>query len=205
MKKFVFIGLLMFLAPTLVLTGCNTNSRVPSPPDFSKTEAAKTDNKGLGKVLIAYYSFQGTTVKVVDIIKDMTEADTCRIEPEFDYLRADVEEVAKKQISEGYKPKLKNSLPKIDEYDVIFVGSGVWWFSPPPPVMSFISQCDLKNKKVVPFCTYKGAVGEYFEKLENACPGAKVLTGRDFSNSELNDMDKVKQKIENWLKELEKS
>jgi flavodoxin len=204
MKKLIFTGLLIFFITSLVLTGCNTQSEAPSSPAPSQSEPSKSSKSGLGKVLIVYYSFQGTTVKVVDIIKDMTGADILEIQPEFDYFREDVEEIAKQQINEGYKPDLKNPIPDVNAYDVIFIGSGVWWYSPPPPVMSFLSKCDLKNKIVVPFCTYKGATGDYFKKLKDACPGAKVYTGRDFSNSELTDMEDVKQKIEAWLKEVEK-
>ncbi|MHB1393997.1 MAG: flavodoxin [Clostridia bacterium] len=150
-----------------------------------------------------YYSLTGNTRDIGNMIRDMTGAEVFEIEPVEDYWRSDIEETAKKQVSEGYKPKLKNSVSDIEKYDVIFIGSPVWWFSVSPPVMSFLSQYDFKDKKVVPYCTYGSDYGDFFEMFEKACPGAKVLKGEDFTKDELLDLEQVKAKIKLWLEKIE--
>lgn len=182
-------------------SAASESSASSEQPDTAPSEAGKS---GFGKVLVAYYSLQGHTREVADLIKDMTGAEIFEIQPVENYLRADVEEIAKKQVAEDYKPELKSSVTNIEEYDTIFIGSPVWWYSVSPPVMSFLSQCDLKGKTVVPFCTYGSAYGDFFKMFKEACPGAEVLDGVDVTNSESEDMDKVKEKIKLWLEEIQK-
>lgn len=157
-----------------------------------------------GKVLIVYYSMSGNTDKVANSIKELTGGDVFSIQTVENYATSDVENIVKKQISDGYKPKLANSVSNIEQYDTIFIGSPVWWFSVSLPVMSFLSQYDLKGKKVVPFCTCGSNYGNFFKQFESACKGAKVLKGIDFISSELTDMDNVKSKLGDWIKEIDK-
>ena len=190
----------------------NSNNRdktMSSELSTSKPGSSKSYNDKTGNVLVVYYSLTGNTRKVANTIKEMTKGDTFVIQPEYDYLkvksRTEVEEIGKKQVEEGYKPKLKNSVSDIKAYDLIIIGSPVWWFSVSPPVMSFLSQYDLKGKKVVPFCTCVSAYGNFFTQFRNAIPDAEVLNGLVVTESELNDEGNLKRKIETWLKEIRKS
>ncbi len=221
MKKIISSILTVILASMFLLAGCGSDTKtslasstadktasagtaVSTASSTSSTAKQPLKGNSFGKVLIVYYSMSGNTDKVANSIKELTGGDIFSIETVENYARADIEDIAKKQISEGYKPKLANSVSNITQYDTIFIGSPVWWFSVTPPVMSFLSQYDLKGKKVVPFCTCGSNYGDFFKQFENACKGAKVLKGIDFTSSELNDMDKVKSKLGNWLKEIDK-
>jgi flavodoxin len=188
----------------------SSNSNTKSTKGTGKSSASNSSksglkpnstDKGYGKVLIAYFSLTGNTKQVVDVIKEKTGADIFEIKTVENYLRKDIEEVAKKQINEGYVPKMANSV-KIDDYDLIFVGSPVWWFTTSLPVKAFLKECDLKNKKVVPFCTYGSVEGDFFEDFSAECSSKNVLNGIGFTESDLNDMDKVSSKIDTWLKEI---
>ena len=226
MSRYGYKIIIPVLTAALFISGCGAGnggtksvSGQPVPPDSSASlesstppasseqlDAAPSEavKSGFGKVLIAYYSLQGHTREAANLIKDMTGAEIFEIQPVENYLRADVEEIAKKQVAEGYKPELKNSVSNIEEYDTIFIGSPVWWYSVSPPVMSFLSQYDFEGKTVVPFCTYGSAYGDFFKMFKDACPGAEVLDGMDVTNSESEDMDKVKEKIRLWLEEIQK-
>lgn len=184
-------------------SGDDNASSGPESSSAASSEVPVTEDKaGLGKVLIVYYSFTGNTREVADLLKDKTGGATFEIEPDFDYNRPDVEAVAKEQVNEGFKPKLKTAVSDIETYDVIFVGSPIWWFSVTPPVMSFLSETDLAGKKVVPFCTYIDAYGDFFKQFEAACPDAQVVSGRDFKSAELKDSDALEAKIDAWLAEI---
>lgn len=172
-------------------------------------ESEKKDNEGeeiekekLGKVLIAYYSFSGKTRVVANAIKEITGGDIFEIIPEENYNRSDLEEYAKKQIKDGFKPKLKETVSDFESYDVVIVGSPVWWFSVSPPVASFLSEYDFKDKKIIPFCTYTGAIGDFFDTFKKACSSGDILNGRDFINSKLDNAEELKAKIEEWLSEI---
>lgn len=234
MKKIISSVLSVILASMFLLAGCGSDMKSLASSTADKTASAgtavsiasstadKTSSSGttlssntsteqqplkkysFGKVLIVYYSMSGNTDKVANSIKELTGGDIFSIETVENYARADVTDVVKKQISEGYKPKLANSVSNIEQYDTIFIGSPVWWFSVSLPVMSFLSQYDLKSKKIVPFCTCGSNYGDFFKQFEKACKGGKVQKGIDFKSEELNDMDKAKSKLENWLKEIDK-
>ncbi len=221
MKKTISSILTVIFASMFLLAGCGSDTKTflaSSTADktasagtaistvSSTSSTAKQPLKGnsFGKVLIVYYSMSGNTDKVANFIKELTGGDVFSIQTVENYATADVENIVKKQISDGYKPKLANSVSNIEQYDTIFIGSPVWWFSVSLPVMSFLSQYDLKGKKVVPFCTCGSNYGDFFKQFESACKGAKVLKGIDFISSELTDMDNVKSKLGDWIKEIDK-
>ncbi|MBH1940788.1 hypothetical protein I5677_07800 [Mobilitalea sibirica] len=169
----------------------------PNVTDTSDLSEAKNEN-----VLIIYYSFTGTTRKITQTIQEKTGADTLEIEPDFNYFINDVEDVVQEQLREGYLPKLLNTVPDLDSYDMIFVGSPVWWFTTPPPIKSFFSQYDLTDKNIVPFCTYKTHMGTFFEDFEAACPDANLLQSQDFSGYVLSDEEQTMEIIDQWLQNL---
>lgn len=169
----------------------------------AKKASEKKEKNKLGNVLIVYYTFSGNTGLVAETIKKKTGGELIKIEPVENYYRADLEEYAKKQVDEGYKTKIKNNPIDITAYDTIFIGSPIWWFTFAPPVHTFLSEYDFKGKRVAPFCTQISAYGSFFSDVEKACPGAKVLPGRDFRSAEISDMKKVNAKIDAWLKELQ--
>lgn len=219
MEKQVFRMLLNWVLAAVLLIGCSANTGTAgtaakaganasastgTKSDAGSPNTGASEAKGLGKVLVVYYSMTENTRDVANIIKDQTGADIFEIKSEFDYYRKDVEDVAKKHLNEGYEPKLTTSVSNIDEYDTIFIGSPVWWYSVSTPVRSFLSQYDLKTKTVVPFCTCGTTSGEFFKQFEERCSGAKVLKGVDFTQADLADKEKVKEDIRVWLDQLKK-
>ncbi len=186
-----------------------TDSDVFAVTGASEKKTVKTDKRNSeekGKVLIAYFSLTGNTDKVAGILKDKTEADIFKIEPDFDYFqvksREEMEELGMRQVEEGFRPELKNSVSNMEDYDYIMVGSPVWWYSVTPPVMSFLSQYDFTGKTVIPFCTCGSVYGEFFEQVRAAIPGAEILDGLSLTESELQNETDMNTKIDAWLKDL---
>ncbi len=171
----------------------------------SSTADAKAVNSSLknGKVLVVYWSLTGNTKKLAGMIKDMTGGELFEIRPEFDYLsvksRTEMENLGKKQVDEGFQPELKTKVENIGQYDLIFVGSPVWWYSVTPPVMSFLTKENLKGKKVVPFCTCGSAYGNFFSQFKSAIPDSKYMEGISVTDSELTNETELKNKVEKWL------
>ncbi len=211
--------ILLLISVLLLPSGCSSNpianthstsqiasdtsvNTIPNLSENSNIKSTQSPNDNNEKILVVYYSLTGNTKDIANIIKNETGADIFEIKSEFDYYRKDVEEVVKKHLSEGYKPKLTSSLQNIDQYDLIFIGSPVWWFSVPPPVMSFLSQYELKGKKVVPFCTCGSDYGDFFKQIEKECSDAKLLKSISFTKNQLSNKKNVEKDIIEWLKEI---
>ena len=124
----------------------------------------KIDLKGK-KVLVAYFSWTGNTKAVAEEIARLTGADTYRIDAREPY-EGSYEEVAygraKKEWEDGIEPAVADTLLTLNDYDVIFVGSPVWWHQAAMVVHSFLHIKDyhFDGKVVIPFCTYADTYGK---------------------------------------------
>lgn len=91
-------------------------------------------------------------------------------EPYFSTLKA-----AYKDFKAGTLPALKD-IPDLDGYDVVFLGSPIWYGTYAMPVGTFLKANPLAGKTVAPFCTHGGGgAGCFAADLQKACPGAKLL------------------------------
>ena len=82
---------------------------------------------------------------------------------------------AEQDVSTGALPALK-AIPSLDGYDVVFLGSPIWYGTYAPPVGTFLAADALAGKTVVPFCTHGGGgAGRFPADVRQACPGATVL------------------------------
>jgi flavodoxin len=84
-------------------------------------------------------------------------------------------------------------------YDVVFVGSPVWWRTVSLPVLSFLSGSDFGGKTVVPFCTQGGRSGEFFQRFAREARNAKLVGGMEFSSVSSIDPASLDQTISLWL------
>jgi len=105
---------------------------------------------------VVYFSRSGNTREIANQIHERVGGDIFEIQPEEPYPSNydAVVKQAKQELESGYKPKLKAKIENIESYDVIFVGSPIWWGTIPAPVVTFLSEYDLSGKTIVPFCTH---------------------------------------------------
>lgn len=126
--------------------------------------AAETDRLGQPaakngqKVLVAYFSWGGNTRSMAQEIHhqlggDIYEIRTVQKYPdEYDPACT----FAKKELDDGIRPELLNPLNSINDYDIVFIGYPIWWYTVPMPVISFAERYSFKGKTVIPFCTSGG-------------------------------------------------
>lgn len=75
-------------------------------------------------------------------------------------------------------PELKTQIENIDTYDTIFIGFPTWGMKLPPPMKTFLTRYNLKNKTIIPFNTNAGfGVGSGFKTVEELCKDSSVLEG----------------------------
>ncbi len=81
----------------------------------------------------------------------------------------------KKEQEENYQPALKTKVENIESYDVIFIGSPMWWGTIAPPVRTFLSENDFSGKTIIPFTTHEGSgLGRSVEDIKKLSPKANV-------------------------------
>ncbi|MFK5952639.1 MAG: flavodoxin [Desulfobacterium sp.] len=149
-------------------------------------------------MLIAYYSRHGNTRKIAELIKCATGADLFEIElvrsctTDYDAVVAQ----AKTQIRSSFWPELE-SMPETDSYEVVFLGTPIWWHTMAPPLASFIEHFDLEKKTVVPFYTHcGGGGGKYEQDIIKMCQDSTVARGFGTYNTDGSD---TTAKIDVWL------
>ena len=131
------------------------------------------------KTLVAYFTLTGNTEKAAKIVAEGMGADLYKIElvtPYPDEYKAQTE-LAKKELAEGTFPPIKPWPENINEYDVVFVGSPVWWGTMATPVRTFLASGVLSGKSVIPFVTHGGGGADNsFADTAKLCEGCKVTT-----------------------------
>ena len=137
------------------------------------------------KILIAYFSAQGTTKKVAENLSIVMKSDIYEIKPEFEYTKADLkwtDENARSSIeckNENSRPKLKDKDANIEKYDIIFLGFPIWWYSAPPIIKTFLESYNFKNKTIILFGTSGGSqFGDTLQKLSKLVKDAKMIEGK---------------------------
>ena len=163
-------------------------------------------DKKSDRILVIYYSLSGNTREIASKIKEKTNADLYEIKTEDEYPSSPmIYLTAKRQLNPKNYPKLKTDiLPDLNQYDLIFVGGPVWWYTVPAPLLSFLRDFDFKNKTVVSFATHGGNYGKYFEDFEAHIKNAKVIRGKDFKKVLKTDENVLDAKISEWLTNLKK-
>ena len=169
-------------------------------------ESAHSAATGAGgtKVLAIYYSLTGNTRSIAEMIREKTGGDVFEIETVKNY-PADYSECieeAKRELQTRELPALKKGPPDMSSYDLILVGSPVWWYTVSTPVMRFLTQADFAGKKVSAFCTHEGGVGKFFPHFQEQAKNAVVLEGLDLYKPRQTRGGEVDKALDSWLGKL---
>ena len=148
------------------------------------------------KILVTYFSAEGTTRKVAEELAPMIGADLFEIEPEKIYTQADInwrnpvsrcnlEKFGKKDVP------VKGKIEGFDQYDTVLIGFPIWYGAAPNVVNTFCKGYDWTGKTVYAFATSGGGgIGKTAEKLEEYVSGAKKVDAL---------LIKTAEDVKNWL------
>lgn len=155
---------------------------------------------GNGKILVTYFSWGGTTQRMAQEIVRQTGADIFRIEPVVPYPTeyTPCTEVALEEKNNDARPAIVGTVENWADYDTVFIGCPVWWWTTPMIICTFAESYDFKGKTVVPFCTYASTYrDETLARIVELTPDAEHLTGEGLTSGRINE-----QNISSWLKEI---
>ncbi len=160
--------------------------------------APKEVNMANKNILIAYYSYSGNTRAAAEKIQSVTGGDLFEIKPVKEYPK-DYNIV----VNQAQQEKQNNIIPElvdngnVENYDIIFVGTPVWWYTMATPVKTFLSKNNFAGKTIVPFCTHGGGgASSTYTDMQNLAKNAKFKEGYTTYEKSANIAD-IKKWIEN--------
>lgn len=200
-RKTMIVGIIFIIIFVLVFIGYNI-FRYPtifrSLNDYSlnaeQTEQIKQKilSKEEPNILVAYFSYSGTTQRVANAISEKTSGDLFEITPKTNYSNVYME--SNMEIRNNDRPELASEVKNMDIYDIIFVGYPVWFHATPAPINTFLESYNLEGKLIIPFCT--SGESDIDETMPTFLNSSKDLAV--FGQSRISSVNQ----IEPWLEEL---
>jgi len=148
------------------------------------------------KVLIAYYSYSGNTKSVAEKIQQITGGDIFEIKTVQPYPKSynEVVNQAKTEKAQEFKPELIDNC-KISDYETIYIGTPVWWYTFASPIRTFLTENDFTGKTIKPFCTHGGGgASSTYGDIQKLCPNTTVKEGFTSYENTANISD-----IQSWI------
>lgn len=169
------------------------------------------------KILIAYFSRAGENYSVGTINKGNTEiiaemiaketgGDLFKIEPVTPYPENynETVKIARNEKRTNARPKIKNKINNLQNYDVIFLGYPIWHGDLPMAFYTFFDENNLSEKTIVIFSTHEGsglagtddAIANYTK--EKVVKDTLSIRGKRIQDSK----DKVETDVKKWINTL---
>lgn len=152
---------------------------------------------------VIYYSFEGSTKFIAEIIAQEIGADILELKPEKEIKTHGFMKYVwgGRQVVMKIKPKLLSFAKNPNDYDVIIIGTPVWAYTFTPPLRTFFSEVKLQNKKIVLFCCSDGEKGKIFENMKKELGDNDFIGEMEFVETIKNREGNGKKAIE-WVKKL---
>ena len=149
------------------------------------------------KTLVAYFSASGTTAGIAQQLAKVAEADLHEIKPEKPYTDADLDWRNKQSRSsvemdnKSSRPAITDKLQNMQDYDMVYVGFPIWWYTCPTIINTFMEAYDFNGKTVIPFATSGGSsIKKACDELKAAYPGVNWKEGRLLNRASDADLKK---------------
>lgn len=141
---------------------------------------------------------RGNTEVIAEYIKDITNADMFKVEPLVPYSKDYMTCINEaKERTKSHNAEIKEKLVDISNYEVIYVGSPVYWGGMPEELFTALKDLNFNGKIVRPFVTHEGSsLSNIPNQLKEVCKGATVLDGIAITGSYVNES---RNKIEDWV------
>ena len=202
MKKCMFY--IMMAVAVITFGACSTDENNEPGTPWMETPENTGDDQDVpsdeNNILVAYFSWSGTTQRMAQEIVRQIGADLFRIEPVVPYPTdyTACTEVALEEKNNNARPAISKVVENWDDYDIVFIGCPVWWWTTPMIICTFTESYDFKGKTVVPFCTYASTYrDETLARIIELTPDAGHLNGEGLTSGRINEHN-----ISSWLKEI---
>ncbi|MBR6978706.1 MAG: NAD(P)H-dependent oxidoreductase [Prevotella sp.] len=161
------------------------------------SQTSKTKENKEMKVLVAYFSASGVTKGVAQQLAEVTGGTLHEIKPEQPYTDADLDWRNKQSRSsvemqdKKSRPAITGKLADMKDYDIVYVGFPIWWYTCPTIINTFMEAYDFQGKTVIPFATSGGSgIKKACEDLKNTYPDVNWMEGKLLNRASKDDMKK---------------
>ena len=197
----------------------NTTSQTENSNGEAKnTQPVNTDGK---KILVIYFSSantadfdavssatpsfngQGSTEYLATYIHSKVGGDMEKIMPVKDYPMSysDCADYAKAERDRDDRPEFQKLSVNPEDYDVIFIGYPMWWYTLPMILYTLFDMYDFSGKIIIPFNTHEGSGdGGTYDEIREFEPGATVLEGLAVRGG---NADRSENDVDKWLAGLD--
>ena len=190
------------LLVALMLGACQNSTQ--NSNNATQNVATATDSVAR-TTLVAYFSASEAhiTAQVAKTLAEAADADLFEIVPEQVYTAEDLDwhnENSRSSVEmkdSTARPAVASKVENMAQYNTIYVGFPIWWYTAPRIINTFLEQYDLSGKTIIPFATSGGSdMGKSGEDLKNAsAPSANwILPGKVLNGNP--PVDSVKTWIE---------
>ena len=142
----------------------------------------------------------GNTEIVCNLMKDMIDADTFKIEMKNPYSPVYMTciEETKQHLREKARPELVSYPDNIDSYDTVILAYPNYWGTIPMAVATFLEKYNFTGKTILPLCTNEGSgMGGSERMIKQCAPGADVKKGLPVTGSSAANSG---ESVRRWLK-----
>ena len=140
--------------------------------------------------LVAYFSVTGTTKRAAERLAKAAGADLFEIRPVIPYTDADLDWTSSKsrssvEMNDAHsRPEIAGVIPNMADYDTVFIGFPIWWYTAPHIIHTFLESLNFDHKTLAPFATSGGSgIGKAADELRKLCPNANWKSGKLFTGA----------------------
>lgn len=154
------------------------------------------------KNLIVYYSYEGNCEEISKAIQEETNADILKLVPKKEKKTKSLFRFVwgGMQVYMTKKPELESYNVDLSEYDNIFIGSPVWFGTYAPPINTFLTDNEIKNKNVFIFICSGNNKRNTYKNFEEALKGNKIVDKIEFVYPIKNGIKSAQEKAKEWAK-----
>lgn len=146
------------------------------------------------------YIEKGNTEVVAEYIQELVDADMFKVERKVPYARDYMTCIKESQIEQNKneRPELVSYLDNVDAYDVIFIGTPVYWGTMPQPMFTQLERLHFSHKTIMPFVTHEGSgLANVVKDIKKIAKGAVVKQGLAIVGSSVKSS---RDEVEAWIK-----
>ena len=188
---------LTFLAAALLALMFGACSQTNKQKEQTETKSMKT--------LVAYFSASGVTKGVAQQLAEVAGADLHEITPAQPYTDADLDwrdSLSRSSVEmrdKASRPAITAKLEDMQQYDIVYVGFPIWWYTCPTIINTFMESYDFKGKTVIPFATSGGSdIDKACADLREAYPEVRWGKGRLLNGA-------TREVLQQWVTALDGS
>ncbi|MBQ9882677.1 MAG: NAD(P)H-dependent oxidoreductase [Synergistes sp.] len=145
------------------------------------------------KKLVAYFSASDMciTKTVAEKLAAAAGADLFEIKPQVPYTKEELDWTDKNSRSslecrdKSSRPAITDTVKNPKDYDIIFLGFPIWWYTAPPIVKTFLESADFSGCKIAIFATSGGSgMGNTAGDIKEICPpSARIIAAKRLKRS----------------------